>query len=397
MLSYDDNLADNWAYIDGDSNAVALVRTVMDYAYSTGTGKLTQLLSCTPESFAENSATTYTLTSASACSKQEFDSTVGDLSKTYTPSQFKDANLYYTQYTYSEMYGVVTEVEAADSLKNSAGKKTKYTYNATKTRVSKVEQPQDNANQWQETTYDDRLFATGAQRPDIGDWDTDPIVSVSVYDNNGNLYQSWQANPDYASTPRWDGNTAHGYDKVRELSYDRLGRVTQSDTLVDWDQDSTVETLSTYFSYDLNGNQTRVKGPAYADGGNTKYTYNFTDYDDANRVTKSYNAVGSTDSDLSSPPEGTKFTEYIYDVAGNARQVRDPLYDSGVSSDAARHHDHLRLARAAGSRPGARLRRGWWRRHRQHRAAFLRFGRGVLVRRRPGLQAVPRAGPGRQA
>jgi hypothetical protein len=214
-----------FTYGSGTPKTIKLVRTVMDYIYATGTGKLTQLLSCTPESFSETSATTYTLTSASACSKQEFDSTVGGLSKTYTPSQFKDANLYNTQYTYSQTYGVVTEVEAADSLKNSAGKKTKYTYSATKTRVTKVEQPQDSANQWQETTYDDHLFATGLKRKDIGSWSVDPIVSVSVYDNNGNLYQSWQANPDYTSTPRWDGNTAHGYDKVRELTYDRLGRM----------------------------------------------------------------------------------------------------------------------------------------------------------------------------
>ena len=93
FVDYDNNLADNWAYIDGDSNPVALVRSVLDYTYATGTGRLEQLLSCTPENFAEASATSYTLTTASACSKQEFGSTVGDLAKTYTPNQFKDANL----------------------------------------------------------------------------------------------------------------------------------------------------------------------------------------------------------------------------------------------------------------------------------------------------------------
>ncbi len=185
----------------------------------------------------------------------------------------------------------------------SASKKTMYTYNATKTRVTKVQQPQDNTNQWQVTTYDDRLFATGVQRTDIGSWSVDPIVSCHVYDNNGKLYQSWQADPDYASTPRWDGNTAHGYNKVRELTYDRLGRVIQSDHLRGLGPGRhTVKTLSTYFTYDLNGNLTRVKGPGYVTAAHVLHLQLHRLRRCQPRLSKSYNAVASTNSNLTSAP-----------------------------------------------------------------------------------------------
>jgi hypothetical protein len=117
------------------------------------------------------------------------------------PRQFQDSNLKWTAYTYDATYGVVTAVENADSLADSADAKTLYTYNSTRTRAVKVEQPL--SYPWVETVYDDRLFALGTKRSDRDAWGTEPIVAVSVYDYNGNLLEAWQADP-AADPADWD-------------------------------------------------------------------------------------------------------------------------------------------------------------------------------------------------
>ena len=174
------------------------------------------------------------------------------------------------------------------------------------------------------SVYDDREFLLGTQRTDIGSWGVAPQLNINEYDYNGNLEKVWQADPAATGT-RWDGNSANGYDEVRGASYDRINRAISSYVKVDWDQDSTVETLATYTTYDLNGNVTRVKGPAYADGASTKYTYNFTDYDELGRAEKAYVTTASMLTDLTTKP--SEYTEYFYDLAGNVSEVRDPLYD----------------------------------------------------------------------
>src|SRR5690606_10992045 len=103
-----------------------------------------------------------------------------------------------------------------------------------------------------------------------------------------------------------------GYYLLNTLYYDRLNRRIQSDTRIDWDQDSTVETLSTYMSYDDNGNLTRVKGPQYDVGGTGYYSYAFTTYDKLNRVSKQYLTEASTNSNLTTPSGA--YSENTYSI-----------------------------------------------------------------------------------
>ena len=326
-VDYDDNVEDQWGYEDGASNGVALARTVIDYEYTTGTAKLEKLRSCSPANFAETSAESYTLTTLSGASQQEFDEDTGDLLKSYTPRQFQDSSTYkWTAYTHDEVYGVVTAVEQADSVLASASKSTNYTYNGLRTRVTKVELPESvSDSQWTESLYNDNEFLIGTKRPDIGSWSVDPQLNINEYDYNGNLEKVWQADPAATGT-RWDGNSANGYDEVRGASYDRINRAISSYVKVDWNQDSTVETLTTYMTYDANGNVIRVKGPAYtAMDTSTKYTYNFTDYDELGRVEFVYTTTADTSADYNTKP--STFTQYFYDLAGNVSEVRDPLYD----------------------------------------------------------------------
>src|SRR5690606_30512852 len=167
---------------------------------------------------------------------QIFNSLTGDLEESYTPRQFQAGNIGYTAYTYSQIYGAVLTVEAADSVLAVAGKTTTYAYNSTFTRVTRVAQAEDNANQWTETVYDERLFALQTRRPDIQSWGIDPIVSVTVYDDNGNMVEQWQAKS-IALPSLWDGNTGGGgYDQLSLLEYDRLNRLIQSTQYVDWQQ-----------------------------------------------------------------------------------------------------------------------------------------------------------------
>src|SRR5690606_29325844 len=89
-----------WYYMDasGSPKTIKLVRTVNDPTYATGTGQLTQMLSSSPENFADGgNPPTYTL-SSSACSKQEFDTTTGDLLKSYTPRQYLNSALKWTEF-----------------------------------------------------------------------------------------------------------------------------------------------------------------------------------------------------------------------------------------------------------------------------------------------------------
>src|SRR5690606_28714952 len=105
-----------------------------------------------------------------------------------------------------------------------------------------------------------------------------------------------------ATPSEWDGDTGgSGYYHLNTFYYDRINRQIQIDTRVDWDQDATVETLSTYTSYDDNGNVTRVKGPEFDVGGTGNFSYTFTTYDELNRVLRQYETEASTNSNLTTP------------------------------------------------------------------------------------------------
>ncbi|UNM07828.1 MAG: RHS repeat protein [Planctomycetales bacterium] len=319
-----DNTNGYWYYTDaaGSPNTIKLVRTVKDPTFATGTGQLTEMLSCSPENFGDGgNPPTYSLTSSSACSKQEYNSTTGDLSKSYTPRQFQDSSLKWTAFTFDQRYGVMTEQENADSLAATANKKTKYTYNDTRTKQTKVELPEDNTNQWTVTVYDDREFIVGTQKPDIQSWSVNPQVDVLEYDYNGNLEKVYQADP-VATGTRWDGNTANGYYHLNTFYYDRINRQIQSDVRVDWTQTASVDTLSTYYLFDANGNLERVKGPQYDDGGTDYYSYTFRTYDELNRADKSYLTEASTNSNLTSPSGA--YSVNTYSVGGNVVNVTDP-------------------------------------------------------------------------
>ncbi|UNM08208.1 MAG: RHS repeat protein [Planctomycetales bacterium] len=319
-----DNTNGYWYYTDaaGSPNTIKLVRTVNDPTYATGTGQLTEMLSCSPENFGDGgNPPTYSLTTSSACNKQEYASTTGDLSKSYTPRQFQNSSLKWTAFTYDQRYGVMTEQENADSLAATANKKTKFYYNDTRTKRTKVELPEDNTNQWTVTVYDDREFVVGTQKPDIQSWSVNPQVNVLEYDYNGNLEKVYQADPAAVGT-RWNGNTANGYYHLNTFYYDRINRQIQSDTRVDWDQDATVETLSTYMTYDENGNLERVKGPQYDVGGTGYYSYTFKTYDKLNRIELSYLTEASTNSNLTTP--SGSYSENTYSVSGNVVTVTDP-------------------------------------------------------------------------
>jgi hypothetical protein len=67
--------------------------------------------------------------------------------------------------------------------------------------VTLVALPEDNVNQWTGTNYDDRLFTLGTQKPDIASWGQNPIQNVLVYDDNGNVTETWQADPLYGGSP----------------------------------------------------------------------------------------------------------------------------------------------------------------------------------------------------
>jgi YD repeat-containing protein len=318
-----------WEYMDGSGTpkAIKLARTVNDYTFANGTGQLTELLSCSPENFDESSATTYDLTSASACSKQAYNATTGDLYQSYTPRQFMDSNLKYSQFAYDQVHGSLTRSANADGVANNPGTPdaTEYSYDATGTLITMIAQPLDPADQWTEFGYTGQWFRSTVKKPDILSWGIDPIQSVNVYDYNGNLTQSWQAKP--GATPAdWDGDLtggAPGYDKVTELTYDRLNR-TESQTQNVALAGVPAANVST-FKYDKNSNLLRQRGPAY--GSTPDYSYNFMEYDEANRMVKAYNTIASSNSNLGSVTGGTKFVLSTYDLVGNILKTYDQLYD----------------------------------------------------------------------
>jgi YD repeat-containing protein len=329
FVNYNSAVSGQWGYIDGNSNPVTLARSVMDYEYTNNQGQLEKLRSCSPANFNEGSPTSYTLTTASGATEQRFNATTGDLERSYTPRQFQSGALGYTAYSQSQIYGVTATVEKADSVKATAGKVTTYSYNATFTRVTMVAMPEDNTNQWTATNYDDRMFAIGTQKPDIGSWGVDPILNITDYDNNGNISQTWQANPVYGGSPKWDGVKVHGYTQIGAASHDRINRQISASTMVDWTQTGSPATLTSLFYYDKNGNRIRSRGPAYDVGGTDFYDYAFAEYDDANRMDKAYNVIASTNASLGTVTGGTPFTQNAYDLLGNVVNVYEPLYSSG--------------------------------------------------------------------
>ncbi len=155
--------ADGYYYNDGTTptpQKIRLVKTTMTY---TGNDDLATV--ATPL----GNTTTY-----------NYDSNTGDMTWVKDPRQTDDSNLGRTDYAYDATYGVVS------SVTNALSEATSYTYNATRTRVTKVTLPKG-SSYYTEYTYTDTFFLDLVKRPNPSDGTGSNTLTDYAYDKNGNV------------------------------------------------------------------------------------------------------------------------------------------------------------------------------------------------------------------